>query len=219
MFLEQHIIMISEDHVTLKTGVMMLKIQLRITEINDILTHKNCNNIWVLLYFEQINGALLRLYLNTSQYNHTSCSKPWRFHATCPKLFLIFFCQCKRCIPKVKAKPLLCCFIVELVICNVSIIYLLIISGGADYHSSEGVVGTVMMAKVFWEKASHMSRVCVMLMFNELLHELRKSVKAQRWHLSAETCQNVCIYLRLKSMQCIEIKPKCYLYKSLHPYQ
>jgi len=27
--------MISEDHVTLKTGVMMLKIQLRITEIND----------------------------------------------------------------------------------------------------------------------------------------------------------------------------------------
>ncbi len=29
--------MISEDHVTLKTGVMMLKIQLRITEINNIL--------------------------------------------------------------------------------------------------------------------------------------------------------------------------------------
>ncbi len=28
MFLEQHIIMISEDHVTLKTAVMMLKIQL-----------------------------------------------------------------------------------------------------------------------------------------------------------------------------------------------
>ncbi len=34
-----HIIMISEDHVTLKTGVMMLKIQLRITEINYTLTH------------------------------------------------------------------------------------------------------------------------------------------------------------------------------------
>ncbi len=33
MFLEQHIIMISEDHVTLKTGVMMLK-----TEINYSLT-------------------------------------------------------------------------------------------------------------------------------------------------------------------------------------
>ncbi len=30
--------MISEDHVTLKTGVMMLNIQLRITEINDSLT-------------------------------------------------------------------------------------------------------------------------------------------------------------------------------------
>ncbi len=28
--------MISEDHVTLKTGVMMLKIQLHISEINDI---------------------------------------------------------------------------------------------------------------------------------------------------------------------------------------
>ncbi len=28
--------MISEDHVTLKTGVMMLKIQLRITEMNYI---------------------------------------------------------------------------------------------------------------------------------------------------------------------------------------
>ncbi len=35
----QHIRMISEDHVTLKTGVMMLKIQLRITEINYILTY------------------------------------------------------------------------------------------------------------------------------------------------------------------------------------
>ncbi len=32
----QYIIMISEDHVTLKTGGMMLKIQLRITEINYI---------------------------------------------------------------------------------------------------------------------------------------------------------------------------------------
>ncbi len=40
----QHIIMISEDHVTLKTGVMMLKIQLRITEINYILTHIHIEN-------------------------------------------------------------------------------------------------------------------------------------------------------------------------------
>ncbi len=41
MFNVQHIIMISEDHVTLKTAVMMLKIQRRITEMNYIL---NCNN-------------------------------------------------------------------------------------------------------------------------------------------------------------------------------
>jgi len=52
MFLDQYIIMISEDHVTLKTGVMMLKIQLRITALiyihieNSIL---NCNNF--LLHF------------------------------------------------------------------------------------------------------------------------------------------------------------------------
>ncbi len=38
LIINQHIIMISEDHVTLKTGVMMLKIQLRITEINLIFT-------------------------------------------------------------------------------------------------------------------------------------------------------------------------------------
>ncbi len=44
--------MISEDHVTLKTGLTMLKIQLRITEINYSLTDihietviLNCNNI------------------------------------------------------------------------------------------------------------------------------------------------------------------------------
>ncbi len=35
----QYIIMISEDHVTLKTAVMMLKIQLHITGINYTLTH------------------------------------------------------------------------------------------------------------------------------------------------------------------------------------
>ncbi len=35
----QHIRLISEDHVTLKTGVMMLKIQLRITGINYILKY------------------------------------------------------------------------------------------------------------------------------------------------------------------------------------
>ncbi len=36
--------MISEDHVTLKTGVMMLKIQLCITEINYILQYITIEN-------------------------------------------------------------------------------------------------------------------------------------------------------------------------------
>ncbi len=42
----QHIIMISEDHVTLKSGVMMLKIQLRITEINYSLQHIHTENCY-----------------------------------------------------------------------------------------------------------------------------------------------------------------------------
>ncbi len=42
----QHIRMISEDHVTLKTGVMMLKIQLRITEINYILQYIQIENTY-----------------------------------------------------------------------------------------------------------------------------------------------------------------------------
>uniref|UniRef100_A0A673G5F1 non-specific serine/threonine protein kinase n=1 Tax=Sinocyclocheilus rhinocerous TaxID=307959 RepID=A0A673G5F1_9TELE len=41
---DQHIRMISENHVTLKTGVMMLKIQLRITEINYSLTDIHTEN-------------------------------------------------------------------------------------------------------------------------------------------------------------------------------
>ncbi len=36
--------MISEDHVTLKTGVMMLKIQICITGINDILIYITIEN-------------------------------------------------------------------------------------------------------------------------------------------------------------------------------
>ncbi len=48
MFLEQHIIMISEDHVTLKTGVMMLKIQLCNTEINYILQYIQTENIFLI---------------------------------------------------------------------------------------------------------------------------------------------------------------------------
>ncbi len=54
MFLDQYIIMISEDHVTLKTAVMMLKIQRCITEIHYSLTHihiensiLNCNNFFM----------------------------------------------------------------------------------------------------------------------------------------------------------------------------
>ncbi len=63
--------MISEDHVTLKTGVMMLKIQLRITEINYSLPDINIENCYfkfyniftILFYFycisEHINAALV----------------------------------------------------------------------------------------------------------------------------------------------------------------
>ncbi len=50
--------MISEDHVTLKTGVMMLKIQLRITEINYILQYIEIENS----YFKHFTFALFLLY-------------------------------------------------------------------------------------------------------------------------------------------------------------
>ncbi len=43
--------MISEDHVTLKTGVMMLKIQLRTTEINYDLQIIQPENSYLKLYF------------------------------------------------------------------------------------------------------------------------------------------------------------------------
>ncbi len=67
--------MISEDHVTLKTGVMLLKIQLCITGINYILkyvniileTILNVNNIsqYYRFYsiFDQINAALVSVRL------------------------------------------------------------------------------------------------------------------------------------------------------------
>ncbi len=42
--------MISEDHVTLKTGVMMLKIQRRITEIYYILKYITIENSYFKLY-------------------------------------------------------------------------------------------------------------------------------------------------------------------------
>ncbi len=51
LIINQHIV-ISENHVTLKTGVMMLKIQLRIIRIHCILKYikqetniRKCNNI------------------------------------------------------------------------------------------------------------------------------------------------------------------------------
>ncbi len=47
MFLEQHIIIISEDHVTLKTGVIMLKIQHCIIEINYILQYIHMDNSYL----------------------------------------------------------------------------------------------------------------------------------------------------------------------------
>ncbi len=59
--------MISEDHVTLKTGGMMLKIQLCITEINYILTYIHLENSYLKLLqyfiidciFYQINAVCL----------------------------------------------------------------------------------------------------------------------------------------------------------------
>ncbi len=60
-------IMISEDHVTLKTGVMMLKIQFYITGINYILQYIKIENSYLklykyftmLLFFNQINAAFV----------------------------------------------------------------------------------------------------------------------------------------------------------------
>lgn len=52
---------------------------------------------------------------------------------------------------------------------------------GADYDSSEGVIGAVRMMKVFLDEASHLCLCDAVLMFNELVHELRKSVKSQHF--------------------------------------
>ncbi len=63
MFLEQQISILwfLKDHVTLKTGVMMLKIQLRITAFNYILIIYNMVIIFNSFYsiFDQINAALV----------------------------------------------------------------------------------------------------------------------------------------------------------------
>ncbi len=68
---DQHIRMISEDHVTLKTGVIMLKIQLCITGINyivkyiQIVNSLNYNKISQCYSFyciiDQINAALVNI--------------------------------------------------------------------------------------------------------------------------------------------------------------
>ncbi len=70
---KQHIRMISEDHVTLKSGVMILKIQLCITGINSILKYikieissykfVQCFTILLILlyFFNQINAALVNI--------------------------------------------------------------------------------------------------------------------------------------------------------------
>jgi len=46
----QYIIMISEDHVTLKTGEMMLEIQLCITEINNFLIYSHRKELFTVFW-------------------------------------------------------------------------------------------------------------------------------------------------------------------------
>ncbi len=62
-----HIIMISEDHVTLKTGAMMLKIQLFIAEIDYILQYIHIENRSLklkqfLLYFWSFKCILVSIF-------------------------------------------------------------------------------------------------------------------------------------------------------------
>ncbi len=54
--------MISEDHVTLETGVMMLKIQLYITGINYILKYikKGKKLIQIVIIFQNISVFLVK---------------------------------------------------------------------------------------------------------------------------------------------------------------
>ncbi len=76
MYLEQQISILEwfmKNHVTLKTEVMMLKIQLRITEINYILKYIQIENSYFKLiiaffnifvftvFFYQINATLLNM--------------------------------------------------------------------------------------------------------------------------------------------------------------
>ncbi len=58
--------MISKDHLTLKTAVMMLKIQLRITEINYSLTHIHIENC-CFKFYQNCNVVIL---------NHKKATQP-----------------------------------------------------------------------------------------------------------------------------------------------
>ncbi len=85
--INQHIIMISEDHVTQKTGVMMLKIQLRITEINYILKYIEINNSKSdFCIFVKINVALM-----SRKYGKITCNGGTAWH-----LIKIFCVACKK---------------------------------------------------------------------------------------------------------------------------
>ncbi len=66
LFICNHIIMISEDHVTLKTGVMMLKysFEFRNTQVNTFTLENICFKILIIFHnfyciFDQINAALM----------------------------------------------------------------------------------------------------------------------------------------------------------------
>ncbi len=70
--------MISEDHVTLNTGVMLLKIQLRITEINDSLT-----DILIENYVSQFFGkSFLLCAINAALVNIRVFQKHWKILPT-----------------------------------------------------------------------------------------------------------------------------------------
>ncbi len=68
---DQHIRMISEDHVTLKTGVMMLKIQLHIPEIHILLYMQTENS-----YFELQQYFTTLLFLGNIRKPTSSRARP-----------------------------------------------------------------------------------------------------------------------------------------------
>ncbi len=64
----QHIIMISEDHVTLKTGGMILKIQLCITGMNYILKYIHKKQLFKILMFYNIALFFITYYIFIIKY-------------------------------------------------------------------------------------------------------------------------------------------------------